>query len=79
MANAKTDNQEPEITLGDPVRAVGHVAFMKHMGGGMCLSCESFANVLMSDGKCARCSGVCDAPVAKPEVENEADAQAAKK
>jgi hypothetical protein len=44
----------------------------------MCLSCESFANVLMSDGKCARCSGVCDAPVAKPEIENEADAAAKK-
>jgi hypothetical protein len=79
MANAKADNQEPEITLGDPIRAVGHVAFMKHMGGGMCLSCESFANVLMSDGKCAHCSGVCDAPVAKPAVTNEADAAVATK
>jgi hypothetical protein len=72
MANA-TDTAEPEITLGNPLRAVGHVAFLKHMGGGTCLKCDSFANVLMSDGKCARCSGVCDAPVAKPEVSAEAN------
>ena len=31
MANANTDTREPEITLGDPLRAVGHTAFLKHM------------------------------------------------
>ena len=42
MSNANnTDTREPEITLGDPLRAVGHVAFMKHMGGGTCLDRKS--------------------------------------
>lgn len=78
MANATDTDREPEITLGNPVIAVGHVAFLKHLGGGQCLSCDSFANVLMSDGKCARCSGVCDAPVAKPEAAT-AEAEGSKK
>ncbi len=73
MANTTPDPREPEITLGDPLRAVGHSAFLKHMGGGQCLACDSFANVLMSDGKCARCSGVCDAPVVKPECQADAE------
>ena len=72
MANATDTEREPEITLGNPISAVGHVAFLKHLGGGQCLSCDSFANVLMSDGKCARCSGVCDAPVVQPEAKAEA-------
>ena len=71
MANANTDQREPEITLGAPTTAVGHSAFLKHMGGGKCLGCDSYANVLMTDGKCARCSGVCDAPVVQPEANAE--------
>lgn len=67
MANA-TDTREPEITLGNPVVAVGHTAFLKHMGGGKCTDCDSYASTLMTDGKCARCSGVCDAPPIKPEA-----------
>jgi len=67
MANA-TDSREPEITLGNPVVGVGHTAFLKHMGGGKCTECHSYKSVLMTDGKCARCSGVCDAPPIKPEA-----------
>ena len=42
MANA-TDTREPEITLGNPVVAVGHTAFLRHMGGGKCTDCDSYA------------------------------------
>lgn len=73
MATA-TDTREPLIDLGNPLRAVGHTAFLKHMGGGSCLKCTSYASVLMPDGKCARCSGVCDTPILEPKVIEEAGA-----
>jgi len=74
MANA-TETREPEITLGNPTVPVGHTAFLKHMGGGKCTECDSYASALMPDGKCARCSGVCDCPTPKPDTTTAADSK----
>lgn len=60
--SSMTDNRSEDevLDLGDPQRPLGHSAFVRGGGGGVCPGCNSFANSLHEDGKCDRCTNTGD-------------------
>ena len=51
-----TRSNNDVLDLGDPQRPLGHSAFVRGGGGGVCPGCNSCANYLHEDGKCDRCT-----------------------
>jgi hypothetical protein len=56
----------PLIDMGNPMRMIGHTAFVPFAGGGRCCKCKLLFATLLQNSMCAGCAGNEDEPPVGP-------------